>query len=616
MTQTTAIQDEGQGQINADIQARQAAFGRNLSKYLGWATIPTVILPIIGWLLLPSYTQFLVFAGAPLLMGAGSGLYQVFCRRNQPQLGAYGFLGSIILAMFIAPLPVPGVMPSVGVGYLTAIMVGYLLLGSANTRWIILASLVALGASLVLTHALAPTWPARIDPTVELAASVFISLVALPTGALMAHSIVTGQEEQFREAQLATLEIEKRIAAEQAQRAQLEQANAEIRQRAAAEQAQRARLETANHEIEARIAAEQEQHRRLQQASAEIEQRAAKAQAQREHLEATVKKYVEYMQAVGDGHLNIRLDLGEAGDPNDDPLCVLGRSLNQTTASLQRMITHMRSMAATISTAVTEIQAATTQQIASAAEQDAAVGQTMTTVEEVRATVTQTANRARSVADAAQESVSVSRFGQEAVDHSIDGVRDVRDQVGNIAQNILMLSERTQQIGEIIAAVNDIADQSKMLSLNASIEAARAGEEGKGFGVVAMEVRQLAEQSRTATQRVNSILKEIQSATNSAVMVTEAGMKGADYGMALIEHAGEAIRDLAQVIELSARTAHQIAASTHQQANGMEQLAAAIASIKQASAQTAASTRQAERSAKDLLDMARQMEQAVARYQL
>ena len=94
-----------------------------------------------------------------------------------------------------------------------------------------------------------------------------------------------------------------------------------------------------------------------------------------------------------------------------------------------------------------------------------------------------------------------------------------------------MLSERTQQIGEIIDAVNALADQSKLLALNASIEAARAGEEGKGFAVVAMEVRQLAEQSRGATSRVRDILSEIQDATNMAVMVTEEGSKGAENGM-------------------------------------------------------------------------------------
>jgi methyl-accepting chemotaxis protein len=164
--------------------------------------------------------------------------------------------------------------------------------------------------------------------------------------------------------------------------------------------------------------------------------------------------------------------------------------------------------------------------------------------------------------------------------------------------------------------VNEIANQSKLLALNASIEAARAGEEGKGFAVVAMEVRQLAEQSREATARVRDILNQIQQATNTAVMVTEEGSKGAENGMSLVERAGEAIRDLTQTIDVAAQAAIQIAASTHQQTNGMDQLASAMSAIKQATMQTAASTRQAERSAQDLNTMASEMQKAVARYRL
>jgi methyl-accepting chemotaxis protein len=192
----------------------------------------------------------------------------------------------------------------------------------------------------------------------------------------------------------------------------------------------------------------------------------------------------------------------------------------------------------------------------------------------------------------------------------------IRQRVENIAETILMLSGRTQQIGEIIDTVNALADQSKLLALNASIEAARAGEEGKGFAVVAMEVRQLAEQSRGATARVRDILNEIQQATNTAVMVTEEGSKGAEAGMGLVERAGESIRELSATLEEATQAAVQIAASTHQQTNGMDQLSGAMVQIRQASTQTAAGTQQTERSAQDLMDMAHQLEQTASRYKL
>jgi methyl-accepting chemotaxis protein len=347
-------------------------------------------------------------------------------------------------------------------------------------------------------------------------------------------------------------------------------------------------------------------------------QRMIEERVSKEYLENMVTNYRNFVSKVTGGDLTQRLELNGNGhkDQSGDDLYQLGINLNAMVEGLSNLAERIREAASGVSSSGAEILAATTQQIASSTEQDAAVTQTMTTVEEVRTTVKQTAERAQAVADASRQSVDISRTGQKAVVESIEGMQTIRQRVESIAETILMLSERTQQIGEIIATVNEIADQSKLLALNASIEAARAGEEGKGFAVVAMEVRQLAEQSRDATARVRVILNEIQQATNTAVMVTEEGSKGADYGMSLVDRAGEAIRDLTATIEEAAQAAMQIAASTHQQTSGMDQLAAAMASIKQATVQTAASTRQAERSAKDLNEMAHQMQETVSIYRL
>ncbi len=338
-------------------------------------------------------------------------------------------------------------------------------------------------------------------------------------------------------------------------------------------------------------------------------------QTSKTYLENKVTGYMDFVRKVANGDLTERLELTGAINSDDD-LIQLGVNLNAMVESLSTMALRTREAAVGISSAAAEILAATTQQIASATEQEAAVTQTMTTVEEVRATVKQTSERAQGVAEASRQSVEISRGGQDSVVDTVNGMKLIRQRVGNIAENILSLSERTQQIGEIIDTVNEIADQSKLLALNASIEAARAGEEGKGFAVVAMEVRQLAEQSRDATARVRDILNQIQQATNTAVMVTDEGSKGAESGMELVELAGESIRDLSRTIEEASQAAMQIAASTNQQNNGMDQLATAIMSIKQATTQTAASTRQAERSAQDLNEMALQMQTAIAGYQL
>ena len=342
----------------------------------------------------------------------------------------------------------------------------------------------------------------------------------------------------------------------------------------------------------------------------------------KQYLQNTVADYMNFVEQVSDGNLASKLKLNGStilGDLNEDSqdLARLGVNLSAMVESLNTITRQVREAVGGITSSAAEIQAATTQQIASTTEQDTAVTQTVATVEEVRTTVQQTAERAQSVADAARQSVEVSKRGEEAVADTVEGMQLIRQRVENIAETILSLSERTQQIGEIINSVNAIADQSKLLALNASIEAARAGEEGRGFAVVAAEVRQLAEQSREATARIGEILNEIQQATNTAVMVTEEGSKGAERGVDLVEPGrGRRSATWRRPCKRSTQAAVQIAASTHQQTNGMNQLGSAMQQIKQASTQAAASSRQTEQSARDLTDMSRRLDQAVARYKL
>ncbi len=184
--------------------------------------------------------------------------------------------------------------------------------------------------------------------------------------------------------------------------------------------------------------------------------------------------------------------------------------------------------------------------------------------------------RAQLVAEQSQHTATISQGGQQAVVQTITGMDSVRHKVEAITGTILILSEQTQAIGQIIATVNDIASQSNMLALNAAVEAARAGETGKGFAVVAHEVRSLAEQSRAATIQVRDILTEIQRSVNTAVMTAEEGMKGASASVLVAGESQEAIRKLAESVAESAEAAAQIALAADQQATGMEQVAQAI----------------------------------------
>lgn len=263
-----------------------------------------------------------------------------------------------------------------------------------------------------------------------------------------------------------------------------------------------------------------------------------------------------------------------------------------------------------------EIMASTTQMAAGAVETATAVSQTTTTVEEVKQTAQLSSQKARYVSDSAQRSVQISLGGKRAVEDSVNGMTRIREQMESIAESIVRLSEQSQTIGEIIATVNDLAEQSNLLAVNAAIEAAKAGEQGRGFSVVAQEVRNLAEQSKQATAQVRTILNDIQRATQGAVLATEQGTKAVESGVKQSQDAGESIRQLTESLSESAQAATQIAASSQQQTVGMDQVALAMDNIKQASTQTASSTKQAETAARNLYDLGQKLKQIVEQYKV
>lgn len=272
----------------------------------------------------------------------------------------------------------------------------------------------------------------------------------------------------------------------------------------------------------------------------------------------------------------------------------------QLTRSITRQL---REAISQLSTSSGEIVAMTTQVASGATETAAAVSETTTTVEEVKQTSQVANQKAKYVSDTAQRSAQVSKAGKASVDDTIEGMSHIKEQTDSIAQSIVRLSEQSQAIGEIIATVNEFAEQSNMLAVNAAIEAAKAGEQGKGFAVVAQEVKSLAEQSKQATVQVRSILSDIQKATHTAVMATEQGTKAVESAVKQSASTGEAIRGLTDSIAEAAQAATQIAASSQQQLVGMDQVAMAMANIKQASTQNVTATKQAEQAARNLNEL-------------
>jgi len=220
------------------------------------------------------------------------------------------------------------------------------------------------------------------------------------------------------------------------------------------------------------------------------------------------------------------------------------------------------------------------------------------------------------VAESSQRAVQVSQTGRQSTRDTVEGINKIGTQMESIAESIIKLSEQSRAIAEIIASVNDLAEQTNLLSVNASIEAAKAGEQGKGFAVVAQEIKNLADQSKQSTTQVRTILNDIQNAISGAVMSTEQGNKAVDSTIIQSGQTATAIETLSKTIEEAAQAAIQIAASSQQQSVGMDQTVRAMENIKLASTQNAATTKQLESASHILNDMGQKLKQLIDQFKV
>jgi PAS domain S-box-containing protein len=284
--------------------------------------------------------------------------------------------------------------------------------------------------------------------------------------------------------------------------------------------------------------------------------------------------------------------------------------------NLRRVMQEVQDSINILVPASAEILSTTTEVASSTVETATSVTETTTTIEEVKQTTLIATQKSQYVAELAQKTAQASQTGKKSVEESIELMNRIREQMESIAESIVRLSEQNQAIGEIIASVNDLAEQSNLLAVNAAIEAARAGEQGKGFAVVAQEVRSLAEQSKQATAQVRAIIGDIQKATSTAVLATEQGSKSVEAGVRQSIQAGDSIRILADSISEAAQASTQIAASSQQQLAGMDQILAAMEDIKQASNQNVTGTKQTEGAAQNLHELGQKLKELVAQYKV
>jgi methyl-accepting chemotaxis protein len=294
---------------------------------------------------------------------------------------------------------------------------------------------------------------------------------------------------------------------------------------------------------------------------------------------------------------------------SEDEFGTLAKSYNQMLDLIVYLITQTQESSRRLLQSSSEILSATEQQASGAAEQAASISQTTATMEELAATYRQIADNADSVVRMAEATLGSAESGQQAVANTLQAMEQIKDRAQSSANKILALGERSQQIGQVLSMINNIAAQTKILALNAAIEAARAGEAGKGFSVVAIEIRKLAESVVDSTGEISTIMTEIQKASNDLVISTEQELKQVSEGVELGHVTGDSLEQILDMIEQTTSSAKEISVATQQQRTATEQVVKAMKEVAQVAQQTAAGSKQVASAAEGLAAMARDSSQ-------
>ncbi len=243
------------------------------------------------------------------------------------------------------------------------------------------------------------------------------------------------------------------------------------------------------------------------------------------------------------------------------------------------VLTTIREAVAAIAATSNQMAATITEHEKVASQQAASVNETTSTMNELDVTFSQTASKVGETANSANKASEIAEDGAKTVKIAMNTMAVLKDKVAQIADQILKLSEQTSQIGSITGLVSDLANQTNLLALNAAVEAARAGEHGKGFAVVASEIRKLADQSKKSADKINTLVADIQKATNSTVMATEEGTKNVELSMTSSRQTAESFNEIATFISNTFDVSQQTVFTVKQQVAAVKQVVEAMNAI-------------------------------------
>jgi twitching motility protein PilJ len=344
--------------------------------------------------------------------------------------------------------------------------------------------------------------------------------------------------------------------------------------------------------------------------SEETRRRAAEHARQNERNQKAILRLLDELGSLADGDLTVQASVTE------DITGAIADSINYAIEALRGLVTTINQSAIKLDAAARQTQATATHMGEASETQLRQAGDATESTARMAASIEAVSGDAERAADVARHSVDVAHKGGAAVRRTIEGMNAIRETIQDTSKRIKRLGESSQEIGNIIELINDIAEQTNILALNASIQASMAGEAGRGFAVVADEVQRLSERAANATRQIEVLVKTIQSDTNEAVVSMERSTTDVVGGALLAENAGAALDEIESVSNQIANLVQNISRSARDQAVAAGDITRNMNVLREVSEQTADATGATSQSIGKLADLATQLRNSVAGFRL
>jgi twitching motility protein PilJ len=337
---------------------------------------------------------------------------------------------------------------------------------------------------------------------------------------------------------------------------------------------------------------------------------AAQQTAQNERNQQAILTLLDEMSSLADGDLTVHATVTE------DITGAIADSINYAIEALRELVTTINESAILVDGAAKQTEGSARQLAAASEAQSKQIESASRAISRMASSIEEVSGNAERSSDVARHSVDVAHKGGDAVRRTIEGMNAIRETIQETSKRIKRLGESSQEIGNIVELINDIADQTNILALNAAIQASMAGEAGRGFAVVADEVQRLAERSANATKQIEFLVRTIQADTNEAIVSMERSTTDVVGGALLAENAGAALEEIEQVSNQIAALVQNISSSAREQGKAAGAVTRSMDVLQEINSETAANTSATTSAISKLAELATQLRRSVAGFRL